>query len=40
MFMSGYYGLKDGGIAGLANGGEPAQAQAEQYVKNGISKIS
>ena len=28
----GYY-LKDGGIAGLANGGNPAQAQAEQMLK-------
>ena len=30
--QSGYY-LKDGGIAGLANGGNPAQAQAEQMLK-------
>ena len=30
--QSGYY-LKDGGIAGLANGGEPAQAQAENMLK-------
>jgi hypothetical protein len=28
----GYY-LKDGGIAGLANGGNPAQAQAEQMLR-------
>jgi len=31
--MSGYYGSKDGGIVGLANGGQPAQAQAEQMLK-------
>jgi len=30
--QSGYY-LKDGGIAGLANGGNPAQAQAEQMLR-------
>jgi hypothetical protein len=30
--QSGYY-LKDGGIAGLANGGNPAEAQAEQMLK-------
>jgi hypothetical protein len=31
--MSGYYGSKDGGIVGLANGGNPAEAQAEQMLK-------
>jgi len=31
--MSGYYGSKDGGIVGLANGGQPAEAQAEQMLK-------
>ena len=32
--MSGYYGSKDGGIVGLANGGQPAgNAQAEQMLK-------
>jgi hypothetical protein len=31
--MSGYYGSKDGGIVGLANGGNPAQAQAEQMLR-------
>jgi len=30
--MSGYYGSKEGGIVGLANGG-PAEAQAEQMLK-------
>jgi hypothetical protein len=31
--MSGYYGSKDGGIVGLANGGNPAEAQAEQMLR-------
>ena len=31
--MSGYYGAKDGGIIGLANGGNPAEAQAEQMLR-------
>jgi hypothetical protein len=31
--MSGYYGSKDGGIVGLANGGEAGQAQAEQMLR-------
>jgi len=31
--MSGYYGSKEGGIVGLANGGNPAEAQAEQMLK-------
>ena len=31
--MSGYYGSKDGGLIGLANGGQPAQAQAEQMLR-------
>ena len=31
--MSGYYGSKDGGIVGLANGGQPGEAQAEQMLK-------
>jgi hypothetical protein len=31
--MSGYYGSKDGGIVGLANGGQPAEAQAEQMLR-------
>ena len=30
--MSGYYGSKEGGIVGLANGG-PAEAQAEQMLR-------
>jgi len=31
--MSGYYGSKEGGIVGLANGGNPAEAQAEQMLR-------
>ena len=31
--MSGYYGSKDGGIVGLANGGQPGEAQAEQMLR-------
>jgi hypothetical protein len=31
--QSGYYGSKDGGIVGLANGGQPGQAQAEQMLR-------
>ena len=31
--MSGYYGAKDGGIIGMANGGQPAEAQAEQMLR-------
>ena len=31
--QSGYYGSKDGGVVGLANGGQPAEAQAEQMLK-------
>jgi len=31
--QQGYYGAKDGGIIGLANGGQPAEAQAEQMLK-------
>jgi len=31
--MSGYYGAKEGGIARLANGGQPAEAQAEHMLR-------
>ena len=32
--QSGFFtGAKDGGLIGLANGGQPAQAQAEQMLK-------
>jgi len=31
--MSGYYGSKEGGLVGLANGGQPAEAQAEQMLR-------
>ena len=31
--MSGYYGSNEGGIVGLANGGQPANAQAEQMLR-------